>query len=197
MTLDLLLTLFEWVALISGIVCVVLLLRQNIWTFPIGLVFSAVTLVILINQRLYVNSIEMAYYLAMNGYGWWFWARGHANERHQQDELPVSHMPASWWPLVLTVGVVVAVVLGYLFDSYTDASVAYWDSATTVSAFIAMWMSARKYLQSWVLWFLVDIAYVGLYYYKDLPTYVILYVLYIPLAVMGWQAWQRDLKQPA
>lgn len=191
MTVELLYTLFEWVALVAGVACVWLLIKQNIWTFPIGLLFSVVTLAVLIQQKLYANSIETAYYLVMNAYGWWWWTRG------QQDtgsELPVTRMPARWWLGLAGLGVLVTLALGRFLESYTDADLAYIDSATTTAAFIAMWMSARKYLQSWALWLVVDIAYVGLYLYKDLPTYALLYIIYLGLAVVGWRAWQRNLK---
>lgn len=190
MTVELLYTLFEWVALVAGVACVWLLIKQNIWTFPIGLLFSVVTLAVLIQQKLYANSIETAYYLVMNAYGWWWWTRG---QQGTGSELVVTRMPGRWWFGLAGLGVLVTLALGGFLDSYTDADLAYIDSATTTAAFVAMWMSARKYLQSWVLWLVVDIAYVGLYVYKGLPTYAVLYVIYLGLAVVGWRAWQRNL----
>lgn len=188
MTIDLLYTLFEWVALVAGVACVWLLIKQNIWTFPIGLLFAAVTLAVFIQQKLYASSIETTYYLIMNAYGWWWWTRG-----QDGGELPVTRMPGHWWFGLLVLAGLITFILGSFLDRYTDADIAYIDSATTTAAFIAMWMSARKYLQSWALWLAVDIAYVGLYLYKDLPTYAVLYVIYLGLAVVGWQAWQRNL----
>jgi len=191
MTLDLLYTLFEWVALVAGVACVWLLIKQNIWTFPVGLLFSVLTLAVLVQQKLYANSIETAYYLVMNAYGWWWWTRA---QPQAETELPVTWMPQHWWLWLLVLAGLTTWALGSFLDHFTDADIAYIDSATTTAAFIAMWMSARKYLQSWLLWFAVDVAYVGLYIYKDLPTYAVLYVVYLGLAVVGWQAWQRSLK---
>lgn len=191
MNLDLLYSLFEWVALIAGVACVWLLIKQNIWTFPIGLLFSAVTLAVLIRSNLYANSIETAYYLVMNAYGWWWWQRG---GNSTTNELSVTYMRSSWWVWVIGIGIFSTWALGTVLTRYTDADIAYIDSATTSAAFIAMWMSARKYLQSWPLWLAVDIAYVALYIYKGLPTYAVLYVIYLGLAVVGWQAWRREIK---
>lgn len=190
MNIDLLYTLFEWVALIAGVACVWLLIKQNIWTFPIGLLFSVVTLAVLIQQKLYANSIETTYYLIMNAYGWWWWK---SSQQGAGGELAVTRMPTRWWLWLFGLAAMTTWALGSFLASYTDADLAYIDSATTSAAFIAMWMSARKYVQSWPLWLAVDIAYVGLYLYKDLPTYAVLYVIYIGLAVVGWQAWQRNL----
>ncbi len=188
-----LMMIFEWVAVVAGVACVWLLLRQNIWTFPIGLLFSVITLVILVQQRLYANSIETAYYLVMNAYGWWLWSRSDpALANDNSTALKVTLMPSHWWPPMAALALVVTLGFGWLLARFTDADLAYLDSATTTGAFIAMWMSARKYLQSWVLWFVVDVAYIGLYAYKGLPGYALLYLIYLGLAVAGWRAWQQD-----
>ncbi len=190
-----LLVVFEWLALISGVACVWLLVRENILTFPIGLIFSALTLVVLYYQRLYANLGETAYYLIMNAYGWYHWSRGLRVANQRVAELPVQ-------PFTLRLGLVCVLLwalgsagLGWSLSN-TDADLPYWDSASTVGAFLAMWMSARKYLASWVLWFVVDVVYVGLYLYKGLEPYALLYLIYLGMAVWGWLTWRKQL-QPA
>ncbi len=186
--------LFEWLALAAGIACVWLLMRQNIWTFPIGMVFSALTVVVLVYQNLYANVLEMAYYLFMNGYGWYVWQRGERAGAQRIGELPVTDTPTAVYLPLLVVFVVVSLGLGYGFARWTDADLAYWDSASTTGAFVAMWMSARKYLQSWVLWFVVDVVYVGLYFYKGLFGYSLLYLVYLAMAIAGWRAWRTQMQ---
>ena len=89
--------------------------------------------------------------------------------------------------------------MGYLFAQYTQADMAYADSLTTVASFVAMWMSARKYLSSWVAWFLIDIVQIGLYVLKGLSSdpglffYAALYTVYLAMAIWGWLSWRRRL----
>ena len=82
--------------------------------------------------------------------------------------------------------------MGYLLSSYTDADIAYADSFTTIASFIAMYMSARKYLESWYLWFIVDVIQVILYFIKGIETYALLYFIYLVMAFFGWRAWKAS-----
>ena len=83
--------------------------------------------------------------------------------------------------------------MGWLFDRYTDADLAYWDSTTTVLSFAAMWMTARKYIENWIIWLVVDVLATGIYIFKGIWPYALLYGLYIPMAVWGWMTWWRSM----
>lgn len=151
------------------------------------------TVVVLFYQQLYINLIENLYYLAMNAYGWIYWQRGQASAPAVEatgQVLPITRLRGrDWLPLAAFVGLLTA-ALGFGFDRYTEADLAYWDSFTTTVSFVAMWLAARKVIDNWWLWLLVDVLYVGLYSYKGLMPYAVLYAIYIALAVWGYRAWQ-------
>ena len=140
----------EFIGLISGLLCVWLLIRQNVWTFPIGLVYSVVSVVVFIEARLYADVLLSGYYVLMNAYGWYYWLYG--GVRTAADELLVTHTPprTGWLLAVLTVAAIAG--MGWFFDTRTDADFPYWDSATTCMSFAAMWMTARKYIENWMVW---------------------------------------------
>jgi nicotinamide mononucleotide transporter len=95
---------------------------------------------------------------------------------------------------LLGVATVIGIVaMGWLFDYYTDADLAYWDSTTTVMSFAAMWMAAHKYIENWLVWLVVDVLATGIYIFKGIWPYAVLYGLYIPMAVWGWMAWSRSM----
>jgi len=75
------------------------------------------------------------------------------------------------------------------------ADLIYWDSTTTVLSFTAMWMTARKYLESWIVWLVIDILLAGIYFYKGIFPYAFLYTIYIGLAVAGWMRWSRSVNR--
>ena len=188
----------EWglasVGLVSGLLCVWLLIRENVWTFPIGLLYAAVTVVVVARSNLYADVLLNLYYVLMNAYGWYFWLYGDASRR-QADTLVVGWVPTRQWPWLVVIGITGTLAMGYYFDTQTAASLAYPDSATTVASFVAMWMSARKYIESWVLWFVIDVVQIALYVIKaaadpGLYLYAVLYLVYLVLAVMGWRAWR-------
>ena len=184
--------------LVSGILCVWLLIRENILTFPIGLLYSVITVVVMLDNRLYADVLLNFYYVLMNAYGWWFWLRGDASRRGTGDALEIAWMPRTHWPIVIAVGTISIGCMGWYLDNHTDADLAYPDSLTTILSFVAMWMSAKKYMDSWALWFVVNLISVGLYFIKaqedgQLYFYVALYAVYLWLAVVGWRTWQAQM----
>ena len=96
--------------------------------------------------------------------------------------------------LLALVVVGATVAMGWLLANRTDAALPYWDSAITTMSFAAMWMTARKYIDNWVVWFAVDVIATGVYLFKGIEFYAILYGIYLVMAIMGWQAWQRSMR---
>ena len=182
----------ELLGLVSGLLCVWLLIRQNVWTFPIGLIYAAVSVVVFTQQRLYADVLLSGYYVLMNGYGWYYWAYG--GNRSGQDELPVGRISRNMAITLLVIVAIATILMGWFFDTQTDADLAYWDSATTTMSFAAMWMTARKYLENWFVWLVVDVMLTVIYLYKGIEPYALLYFIYLAMAFMGWRAWQHTLK---
>lgn len=182
---------FEAAGFVTGLLAVWLLIRQNIWTWPVGLVYAAVSVVVFVEAKLYADVILHLFYLGMNAYGWWYWLFG--GNRGQDDELPVCNTPGEQRVLLAGIGAVGIAFLGAALSRWTDADYAYWDSATTVLSFVGMWMMARKQLESWLVWFLVDVIAVALYLMKGLNLYAALYGVYLGMAVAGWLAWRRSM----
>lgn len=187
---------FDMVGLVSGLLCVWLLIRQNVWTFPIGLIYAFVSLVIFMRARLYADFAEHIYYVAMNAYGWYYWLRG-AGPAGASKTVPVTRMGWRAGLALALVGGLTTVVVGWLLDNRTDADLAYWDTSTTVASFIAMWMTARKYLENWYVWFAVDVVKTVIYVVKGIDLYAALYAIYLVMAVMGWWSWRQSLTQPS
>jgi len=181
----------EFSGLVSGLICVWLLIRQNVWTFPIGLIYSVVSVAVFMEQKLYSDVVLSGYYVLMNGYGWYYWLRG--GVRSQQDELPVSRTPMASAGVVAVMTAIATGLVGLFFATQTDAALPYWDSFTTCASFAAMWMTARKYLENWVVWLVVDVVAVGIYLVKDIELYALLYFVYLGMAVAGFRAWQRSM----
>ena len=182
----------EIVGLISGLLCVWLLIRENVLTFPLGLIYAVVTVIVVARANLFADVILNLYYVVMNAYGWYFWVYG-ARERRRSDVLLVAWVPTNQWPAIAAVIVLGTVLMGVFFSTQTSASLPYPDSFTTVASFVAMWMSARKYLESWILWLVIDVVQVGLYVVKGIEAYALLYLIYLFMAVYGWLSWRRHL----
>jgi nicotinamide mononucleotide transporter len=206
-TLDIVVTflLENWLELtgfVSGLLCVWLLIKESVSTFPIGMLYALVTTIVVARAFLYADVLLNLYYVLMNAYGWYYWLYGAKSLRQDQGELRPQPIGASTLWVLLAITAVGTLLMGYLFQRYSQADLAYVDSLTTVASFVAMWMSARKFLASWIAWFLIDLVQIVLYIVKGLNgveglyLYAGLYSIYLLMAVWGWQSWRQRLQTP-
>ncbi|WP_051052845.1 nicotinamide riboside transporter PnuC [Fulvivirga imtechensis] len=184
---------YEAAGLIFGLLAVVFLIRENIWTWPAGIAYVLVSFVIFWQEKLYADFALHVFFLALNIYGWWYWVHG---DKDKEEEVPVTNTPASLLLLFIVASFAGTFLIGYLL-SRTDASLPYWDSATTVFSITAMWLTARKKIENWYFWFFVDVVATGVYFYKDIYFYAILYLIYIGLAISGYLAWKKTMNNQA
>ena len=191
----------EAAGLVSGVLCVWLLIKEHILTFPIGMLYAVVTVVVVARALLFADVLLNLYYVLMNAYGWYYWLYGGQQLRERAGELLPQRITVKTAVGLTLITLLGSVLMGYLFAQYTHADMAYADSLTTVASFVAMWMSARKYLSSWVAWFLIDIVQIFLYVLKGLSSdpglffYAALYTVYLAMAIWGWLSWRRRLAQ--
>lgn len=182
--------LLEATGLVTGLVCVWLLIRQNVWTWPLGIVYVLVSIVLFLDARLYADLLLHVGFLGLNVYGWYYWLRGGGTSRVA---VPVTRAGAGPVAALVLAAAIGTGVFGRAFALWTDADLPYWDNATTCLSLAAMWLSTRKHLENWVLWFVVDVLATGIYLYKGLYFYAVLYLVYTGMAIAGWLAWRRSL----
>jgi len=183
-------TLVEAIATLFGVAAVWLTIRRNALCWPVGLVQVVLYIYIFYGARLYSDVILHIIYVFLQFYGWYRWRASDA----RMPELHVSQATAG----VLT-GCLVTVVLGtatwgYLMDTYTQAAAAYVDAFVAVCSLTATWLLARKKLESWLFWIAVDVVAIGLYLYKELFITCGLYALFLAMAIGGFFAWRRSMR---
>ncbi len=181
----------EAAGLVFGIVCVVLLIRQNILTWPFGIAYVLVSFYVFYQARLYADLILHVFFLWMNIYGWYYWLAG---KRGEDDDLQVTKESATTLLQLGIISILGIAVCGFLLDRYTNADLAYWDSSTTVLSLSAMWLTARKKIESWHGWLVVDILATGIYFYKGLYFYMVLYLIYVGMAIAGYLSWKTSME---
>lgn len=190
----------EITGFVSGLLCVWLLIKESAMTFPIGMLYALVTTVVVARALLYADVVLNLYYVVMNAYGWYYWLYGAKTLRQNQGELLPQPIGAKTVGVLVVITAIGSLLMGSLFERYSNADLAYADSLTTVASFVAMWMSARKYVASWIAWFLIDLVQIALYIIKGvngvagLYLYAGLYGIYLLMAVWGWQSWRQRLQ---
>lgn len=188
---------------IVGLVYLWLEYRASIYLWIAGIVMPAIYIFVYYDAGLYADFGINIYYLIAAVYGWLYWAWGrrkrkaHPTENtgipleSKTGELPIVHTPLKCYlPLVL-VFIFAFFGIAWILIEHTDSNVPWLDSFTTALSIVGMWMLARKYIEQWFAWILVDIVCCGLYIYKDLYFTSALYGLYSIIAIFGYLKWKK------
>ncbi|MBP6508325.1 MAG: nicotinamide mononucleotide transporter [Opitutaceae bacterium] len=183
----------EQLATVLGLLGVWLTIRQSLWNFPVGLVQVTLSGLVFYEARLYADMKLQVFFFAVLAYGWWHWARG--GENHQA--LRVTRLtPAGTWGCV-TAALAGAALWGWYLRTHTDALMPYRDAFIASFSILAQWLQARKKLENWIGWMLVNAAAVVVYWMAGLHWFAVLYVLFFVLAVGGHYEWLKSWKEPA
>lgn len=184
-------SLLETFGVITGILCVYLAAKNNIWNWPIAIVSVGIYIVIFLEAKLYADTGLQVYFLAMNLYGWWFWSR----KSSDVPKVPVKRISKTEILLSLVGIAVFTALIGFFLYHKTDAAFPFIDSFCTACSLVAQIFLARKVVENWLIWIFVDIIYVGVYLAKGLHLTAGMYALYIYIALLGYLAWRKEFKQ--
>jgi nicotinamide mononucleotide transporter len=180
---------YQDVGVLLSIVAVWLTTREDPWCWPVGFVSLVPFVVVFYQARFYADMGLQVVYMLVCLYGWRQWLHGGPGH----GALPVSRTPPRAGFLLAALGAAGAALLGLALRRHTDASLPFWDSSTASFSLAAQWMQARKWIENWIVWIVVDVAYIGMYLYKRLYPTAGLYAVFVGLAVLGLVEWRRSL----
>ena len=163
-------------------------IRQKILLWPTGMISAFIYMVVFFQSKFYADMGLNAYYFLISIYGWIVWSKGHGSSGHQR---PVSRIQWKTGMVLLVLTVPAFLGIGIILEKYTDSPVPYWDALTTALSFAATWMLARKILEHWLLWIMVDAISLVLYLYRGLYPTMILFAIYTILAIVGYIEWKK------
>ena len=181
----------ELFAVIMNITSVVYAKQNNILVYPTGLIGTGIFVYILLNFSLLGDTIINAYFFSMSIYGWYFWSR-------KKDEIFINQVSninrnEIKYLLILAISSLIFIYFVYdYFDKWNNWT-AYLDNITTAIFFMAMWLMARRKIESWIFWIIGDLITVPLYFYKGLTISSIQYIIFLILAVLGYVSWKKIL----
>lgn len=180
----------EALAVVFALAYLVLAVRESRWCWPAGMASTAIYLVLVYRAALYMQAALQIFYLGVAAYGWWHWDKARCPPRITTWP-PVAHAAAA----AATFGL--SATTGAWFAATTDAALPYLDSFITWGSILATWMVARKILENWVYWFVLDALSIYLYLSRGLALTAGLFGLYLVLVVVGFRTWRRRMGEAA
>jgi nicotinamide mononucleotide transporter len=187
----------ELTGVITGLLCVYLAAKNNIWNWPFAIISTAIYIFIFAEAALYADMGQNVYLLLINIYGWCYWSRQPADA----PKVLVVRITQKQIALLLSIAALATPALGFLLVKlapllhYQPAAFPYLDSFCTVISLTAQVFMARKVLENWLIWIFVDIIYVGIYLSKGLQPTAFMFGVYAILALVGYIDWRKAYKQ--
>jgi nicotinamide mononucleotide transporter len=132
------------------------------------------------------------YYLLISIYGWYNWAKGKRDS--ESNKLPVTRISKRMVVILLIIFIILWISIAFLLIHLTNSDVPWGDAFTTAASIVATWMLARKILEHWIIWVVVDSVSAGLYLYKNMYPTVLLYFIFTVIAVVGYYKWKKDMQ---
>lgn len=174
----------------TGLLCVWLTARANVWNFPTGIINSVILGLVFLQQRLFADASLQIVFIVLSVLGWWQWVR----QRHARESSPV--FGTSWREQagLLLAGGVLTLLLWQVLLRLKGAAPPV-DALITVLSLCAQWQLNRRQTSSWMWWIAVDVISIPLYWSRGLPLIAGLSAVFLLICVRGWWHW-RQLAQP-
>ena len=181
---------WELVAVILAIAYLLLIMRENIWGWACALISTAIYTLLFWKVSLLMDSALNVYYMGMAIYGWYQW-RGGLNDEHPSQIVRWRYS----YHLLALLGITGAtLVSGYLLSKNTQAAWPYLDSFTTWASVLTTYMVAKKVLENWIYWIVINTVAATLYIDRGLYLTALLYAVYFIICIFGYLGWKKILK---
>jgi len=184
-------SLLEVIAMLTGLAGVYLTIRQSVWCFPVGIVNVGLYAFIFFSPgiQLYADALLQCTYIILLLFGWYQWSTKKEGEKVTK---PVR-LDKSLSVKIFVIIIFSTVALALFLANYTNASFPWIDSALTCASLAAQWMIARKFIENWIVWIIVDLLYIPLYLVKQLPLTAFLYAVFLLMAINGYRKWKAAM----
>lgn len=177
--------------------------HANAKVWAISAIMPMISMFIYFRKGLYADFAINIYYVVIAIYGFWNWKFSQRKSSQEEiketnsnkSELRITHCPLSIAIGCIATSLLIWFLIYQILINFTDSTVPIADAFTTAFSIVGLWMMARKYIEQWLCWMIVDAVCVALYFYKGIPFYAVLYGIYTVIAYFGYRKWLRIATQ--
>jgi len=187
--IDALLALSGWevFAALLGIAYVILATKESQWCWPLAFISTLIYTILFWQGQLPMQALLNFYYMGMAIYGYLLW-RQHGNT---EDNLVITRWSRSQQIIFLAIGTILTLATAYYLESINASQSPYLDAGVTVFSVLNTLLMARKILQNWLYWIIIDTAAIVLYAQTGYYATVVMYSVYLILAIIGYIRWKK------
>lgn len=188
-------TFLEFIAVVAGIVSVWFSRKENILVYPIGLINTIIYIYLSVKGHLFGEASVNLYYTIVSFYGWWLWTR-----KDEQRHVVITIKHSTQKECVLQLGffaafyIAIYFALNYLKEDFAPGAIPSVDAFASATAYTAMWLMAKKKVESWYWWIATNIASIPLYFVKGYVFTSVQFLVLLILAIAGLVTWKQKAK---
>jgi nicotinamide mononucleotide transporter len=179
---------WEAAAALIGLAYLLLAVRRNLLCWLCAFVSTTIYVVLFARANLYMQVALNLYYLAMAVYGFIDWRRG----RTEAGEVKIESWTVNQHVMAAALVIIASAINGWILGQFTDSPAPYLDSFVTWGSFVTTWMVARRIIENWLYWIVIDSAAAWLYFSQGLLATTLLFIIYLGIVVRGYFVWRRE-----
>jgi nicotinamide mononucleotide transporter len=190
-------TWLEAVAVIMGIVSVWYSRKENILVFPTGIINTSLFIYLSYKGHLLGEASVNLYYTIMSIYGWYWWTRKKEDQVTNVLQITISNTTQRVQQVLVFMGFYAILFFGllYLKNNFAPDAIPWADALASASAYTAMWLMAKKKVESWIWWIITNITSIPLYFIKGYAFTSFQFIVLLILAIAGLITWNKKAKQ--
>jgi len=179
----------EWLIFITAMAYVALAAIENVWCWLFGILSAAFSVYLCFTGHLFLESGLNIFYVVIGIYGWYQWLYG----SKQKTELPIVSFSFQKNLYLLAAGIIIWIPFGYAAHRFSTQVLPYLDAFITAFSIVATWMTAKKIIENWLYWVVIDALAAVLYAYRGFYLISLLYIIYTIIALAGYFSWRKKL----
>lgn len=180
-------SIWEWFAVASSLLYVILITYKVLAAWIFAALSSLLYIYLCYSNRLYLESILQVFYFGMAIYGWFMWTSD-----DETKDVTVIQWPLKYHIYNILISGALMLLFGYIFDQYSNQANPYLDAFTTIFSLMATFMVAKKVLENWIYWIIIDAFSVYLFASRGLYMTSVLFILYTLIAIFGYFSWKKQ-----
>jgi len=172
-------------AFVFGLAGVWFTIQKSIWCWPLALVSVLASFIEFYQQKLFGDMGLQVFYFGAGIYGWYYWSK------KQRQTFHVNHTPKGVWTLLFVLTLVQGIAYYFLLSTLRGDQ-ALFDAVLTAASLTATFMMTKRWIENWLAWVIIDLAYVALYGIKNMWLFALLYFVFAGMAWYGWKQWKAE-----